>query len=269
MRAIEASDGSRLGPWAIDGFKWFSSATDADMSVILAKTYNETSKSDTLSAFFAPTRRKANASEEKLEATASNGVHPQRLKPKLGTRPLPTAELELKGMRAHLLGEAGKGVKEISTVLNITRIHNAVSAMGGWGRGLAIARAFARVRRVNGRLLIANPAHMRDLAKEHVRYRAYMLFTHFAVALLGAIEHHADSRDFTPFLGVQSVEQAALLLRLLTPVLKANTALAAIDGLRWSMESMGKSTAVALFVLGVCCLQFGCPRKFRRSFGLI
>merc|ERR1712054_634996 len=30
--------GLPLGPWRIDGFKWFSSATDSDMTVLLAQT---------------------------------------------------------------------------------------------------------------------------------------------------------------------------------------------------------------------------------------
>ena len=200
------------------------------MTVLLAKTPSTRSAGEELSAFFAPTR---------LENLAFNGIGMQRLKNKLGTRSLPTAELELKGMRAHLLGQQGQGVRQIATVLNITRVHNAVAAMGGWGRGLAVARAFASVRRIHGRLLTDVPAHMRDLAHEHVKYRAYMLFTYFVVALLGAADHHADTGDFTPFLGVQSAQQAAVLLRLLTPVLKATTALAAIHGLRWVMESLG------------------------------
>lgn len=69
-----------------------------------------------------------------------NGVKIIRLKRKLGTRALPTAELELKGMRAWLIGEEGEGIKQIATVLNITRVHNAVSAISFMRRGLAIAK---------------------------------------------------------------------------------------------------------------------------------
>lgn len=32
------ADGVPLGPWSIDGFKWFSSATDAGMAILLART---------------------------------------------------------------------------------------------------------------------------------------------------------------------------------------------------------------------------------------
>lgn len=123
-----ASDSEELGPWVIEGYKFFSSATDADVTVLLAKTPGAGGR---LSAFFAPMR---------LANGERNGVRVLRLKKKLGTRALPTAELEIKGMRAWLIGEEGEGLKEISTVLNITRIHNAVSAVSFMRRGLAIAK---------------------------------------------------------------------------------------------------------------------------------
>lgn len=121
----QLDDADELGPWLVDGYKFFSSATDADMSILLAKTASG------LSAFFAPMR---------LPNGERNGVRIVRLKKKLGTRALPTAELELKGMRAWLIGVEGEGIKEISTVLNITRIHNAVIAVSFMRRGLAIAK---------------------------------------------------------------------------------------------------------------------------------
>jgi hypothetical protein len=106
-------DGLPLGPWSVTGFKFFSSATDCGCSLVLA--YTETG----LSCFFAPTRRRlADGS------LVMNGIRIQRLKNKLGTHALPTAELEIKGMRAWLIGEEGKGVNVISTVLNNSRFHN-------------------------------------------------------------------------------------------------------------------------------------------------
>ena len=180
-------DGAPLGPWLISGFKWFPSATGANMVILLAKTPD-----GGISAFYAPTRKtvaqKTEAEDSSFITTEFNGITIHRLKSKLGTRPVPTAELSLNDTRAYLLGSPGQGVKEISTVLNITRIHNAVTACGLWGRGLAISRAFARVRVVRGKLLMGVPAHVRTMAKEHVEYRASMLLTYFVVSLLGISE---------------------------------------------------------------------------------
>lgn len=226
-----ASDGNMLGPWRIDGFKWFSSATDADCTVLLAKT----GSNDNVSAFFAPTRIRS-AHDHSSEHTVYNGIQIQRLKSKLGTKSLPTAELVLHGMRAHLIGEEGRGVKEISAILNITRVHTGVGSCGGWGRGLAISRAYARVRKINGRLLMDVPSHVKGLAEQMVEYRAKMLMCYFAVSLLGVVEHQATDTgsNFIP-----GHAEAMHLLRLLTPVLKSQVSLASIAGLRFCMESLG------------------------------
>ena len=228
-------DGAELGSWLISGFKWFSSATDSSMTVLLARTPKG------VSAFYAPMRRTVSSADGPVNETELNGVSIQRLKAKLGTRPLPTAELELKNMRGYLLGEEGKGIKEIATVLNITRVHNAVTTVGLWGRGLAISRAFARVREAGGKRLAEVPAHVRTMATQHVNYRANMHLTFFTVALLGLSEQHTacqSSVDRNPIMP-SSQEAVQLMLRVLTPVTKALTAKAAIAGLAECMESLG------------------------------
>ena len=229
IQDIKGIDGAPLGPWSISGFKWFSSATDSNMTVLLAKTQHG------ISAFYAPTRRDTTNGE-----TILNGIRIQRMKNKLGTRTVPTAELELKGMRGYLLGKEGQGTKEISAVLNITRVHNAVGGMGFWARGLAIARAFARVRKSGGKLLTQTPAHVRTLAKEHIEYRANMQLTFFVVMLLGISEQPSNYAHQPPHpLIPKAREDVTRLLRLLTPLMKAQTALSAIAGLRVCIECLG------------------------------
>lgn len=261
---------SALGPWRINGFKWFSSATDANMAIMLART-----PEGGVSAFYVPMRRtspemssrsKSSVSQSSIETshrrnrgsdvpsdrgqplTELNGILIQRLKTKLGTRALPTAELGLENARAYLLGQQGQGTKEISIVLNITRIHNAVTACGLWGRGLAISRAFSQVRSIGGRKLVDAPAHIRTLAENHMKYQAYMHFTFFVVALLGVSEQTPSSQyqlekspvhTSTTSQIVPTEPSSTLLLRLLTPVLKALSAKAAIAGLTECMESLG------------------------------
>ncbi|KAH0565156.1 hypothetical protein GP486_001449 [Trichoglossum hirsutum] len=233
--------GTDLGPWVLDGFKWFSSATDSSMALALAQAPHG------LSLFFAPMRRlAANGADTEL-----NGISIQQLKSKLGTRALPTAELELRGMRAWLIGEEGKGVKEISTMLNITRVHNAVMAMGLWGRGLAVSRSFARVRSVGGekrRLLVDVPLHVRTMAEQSVMYRGFMHLAFFVALLLGLEEQQQQQPQPRPqeLLGLPLStilplypSDIPLLLRILTPIAKSQTAKYAIAGLSESMESLG------------------------------
>ena len=245
------SDGIALGPWLCSGFKWFSSATDSQMMVFLART------STGISTFMAPMRRTipkhySSAWPMNDVGTELNGVQIQRLKNKLGTKALPTAELVLKDVRAQLIGEEGKGIKEMATVLNISRIHNGITGTGFWGRGLSIVRAFARVRKVGLKPLWTKSAFTRTLARMHVDYKANVLLGIFVTSLLGIVEQAEIGRYLQaiksnqpqpPNAGSTNVipnPNAALhLFRLLAPVLKGISGKAAIAGLAECMECTG------------------------------
>lgn len=58
-----------------------------------------------------------------------NSIQIARLKNKLGTRALPTAELSLNGAKAVLVSQPGRGVPTIAQMVNITRIYNSVCAV--------------------------------------------------------------------------------------------------------------------------------------------
>lgn len=246
MLGVTDAHGAPLGDWSVDGFKWFSSATDADMSILLART-----PEGKLSTFFAPMRRTLHKSHPmqkgmKETATELNGVRVMQLKRKLGTKPLPTAELELKDMRAYLLGDAGNGIREISTILNITRVHNSVTSVATWARGLAIKRAFARVRKVaGGQPLWKMSSHVAVMAQDEVSYRGWMNFAFFTVLLLGISEQASrfgKTSDLAPGIDralVPELKDVENLLRVLTPVLKAGSAKACIAGLQECVEGLG------------------------------
>lgn len=239
--AQSGTDGVPLGQWLCSGFKWFSSATDSSMMVFLARSPSG------ISTFMAPMRRTLGDSSTEL-----NGIQIQRLKNKLGTKALPTAELVLRDVRAHLIGEEGNGIRQIATVLNVARVHNAVTAIGFWGRGLSIIRAFARVRKVGLKPLWTKSAFMHSLAKMHVNYKANVMLCIFVSSLLGVVEQAeieayqkktSSSKDTVPPAQANAIipdpAAARHLYRLLTPVLKGLTAKAAIAGLSECMESMG------------------------------
>ncbi|KAJ7353912.1 hypothetical protein OS493_031357 [Desmophyllum pertusum] len=84
------------GTYRLYGYKWFSSATDADMTLTLARVQNPDGSTvpgtKGLTMFYLQTRNE----DGKL-----NDFEVQRLKNKLGTRQLPTAELLLHGSLAH------------------------------------------------------------------------------------------------------------------------------------------------------------------------
>ncbi|KAJ3563233.1 hypothetical protein NPX13_g8272 [Xylaria arbuscula] len=78
----DPEEGIPLGPWSIDGFKWFSSATDSNMTILLAQTPKG------LSAFYAPMRRHNPSiivsATGATGGTELNGVTISRLKNKMG-----------------------------------------------------------------------------------------------------------------------------------------------------------------------------------------
>ena len=236
--------GMPLGPWRMDGFKWFSSATDSEMSVLLART------SKGISAFYIPMRRRVGTaassagivSENYPPRSELNGVRIQRLKNKLGTKSLPTAELELKGARGWLIGTEGRGVKEISAILNITRLTTTAGSVANWARGLAVCRAYSMVRKVRGGLLQSNAAHLTWMAEETVKYWAGAHFAFLGVAMQGALEQDWNqmvANTKAARLIPQDKSIVTELLRLILPVMKAQISVASVNGLRQCMECLG------------------------------
>ena len=203
------------GGWRLYGTKWFTSATTSEIAVTLAKDPEVAGK---LSLYLLELRD----ADDRL-----NNVFVHRLKDKLGTRALPTAELSLQGTPAVRVGEPGKGVKQIATVLNITRLYNAVSAVSYMRRGIALAEDYAGKRRAFGKLLKEQPLHRETLAELQAEYTgALHLVLHLGV-LLGRSE-----------LGKASPAEL-VLLRLLTPIAKLYTAKQSIAVASEVLESFG------------------------------
>lgn len=246
-RLADAASNIPLGPWLINGFKWFSSATDSGMTILLAKT----GPGKGLSAFFAPMWR---YNPELVSATGKkggyelNGVNISRMKNKLGTQSLPTAELELAGMRGWLVGEEGKGIQQISTILTVTRVHSSIASLGYLGRGLAIAKSYALVREVGigkGRRLPLwkNPLHMRTLATITGEYHSMMLLTFFTIYVMGLEESRGKRRTAqgSPFGSklAPPEEHVTPLLRVLSSLHKAYCCENTIPQLYGCMEALG------------------------------
>jgi len=154
-------------------------------------------------------------------------IRVNRLKDKLGTKKLPTAELSLEGLRAWLVGEPGHGVRQITPMLNITRTWNGVTAAGNMRRGMALARDYARKRRAFGAPLAEKPLHVDTLAGLQAETDAALHFAFRVVDLIGRMEA-----------GEQGPE-IAHLLRVLTPLMKLTTARQAVRIASEQLECFG------------------------------
>jgi alkylation response protein AidB-like acyl-CoA dehydrogenase len=208
------------GAWRLYGTKWFTSATTSEMALTLARPEGAQAGSRGL-ALFRVHRR--------LDNGVPNRITVRRLKDKLGTRSLPTAELELDGSLAYPVGEVmdGGGLRRISTMLNLTRLHNSIAASASISRGLGWARAYARVREVFGKRLEMHPAHrvtLGEIATDQAAAWALVLRT---AELIGKIEHGSATEH----------EQA--IVRGLTPVAKLATARWAVADAAEAMEALG------------------------------
>lgn len=245
-----ADGGTSLGPWSISGFKWFSSATDSSMAILLAKTTTDKG----VSAFFAPMRRynpSLMSPTGRSGGAELNGVRIVRLKDKMGTKSLPTAELELNGMRGWLIGQEGKGIQEVATMLTITRVHSTIGALGYLGRGLGVAKAYALVREVGATKgmripLCKSPLHMRTLADLAVEYHSMMLLTFYTIYLMGLDEKKSGlgNKDGNP--DTQSLktltpppQHITPLLRILSSLHKSYCCKQSIPLMYACMESLG------------------------------
>ncbi|HYD40542.1 MAG TPA: acyl-CoA dehydrogenase family protein [Anaeromyxobacter sp.] len=165
--------------WALYGRKWFSSATTSQMALALARPEGNPPGSRGLALFYVETR---------TPDGAHNGVRVERLKDKLGTRKLPTAELTLEGARAVPVRGLADGVRTVAPMLTVTRTWNAVVAAAGMARALALARAHARRRIAFGGPLREKPLHRDTLAGLEAEREAAFLLAFRAVELLGQAE---------------------------------------------------------------------------------
>ncbi|MFN2565699.1 MAG: acyl-CoA dehydrogenase family protein, partial [Gemmatimonadaceae bacterium] len=212
--AGEADD----GVYRLYGDKWFTSATTSQVAVTLARIDGAPAGSRGLSVFFVELRDPDGA---------LRNIRIHRLKDKLGTRALPTAELTLEGTPARLVGGTGDGVRKISALFNVTRIYNAVAAAGGMRRAVALARDYADRRTAFGKPLREHPLHAATLAELELECRAAFHLTFRVVELLGREE-----------CGEASPAESELL-RLLTPVAKLYTAKQAVAVASEAIEAFG------------------------------
>src|SRR5260370_39459853 len=92
------------------------------------------------------------------------GMEFQRLKDKLGTRSLPSSEVEFHGIQGRLIGEEGRGVPAIIKMVNHTRLDCLLGGTTGLRRGTVEAIHHTRHRSAFGKLLADQPAMRNVLA---------------------------------------------------------------------------------------------------------
>src|SRR6185503_10388018 len=200
------------------GRKWFTSAIASQIALTLARPDGNPPGGRGLALFYLETRD---------ERGLLNNIEINRLKDKLGTRKVPTAELTLNGTRAELVMGTTDGVRNITPLLNITRLWNGISSVALMRRGLALAFDYAHKRVAFGAPLSEKPLHMDTLASLQAEAEAAFHLAFYIAELTGRSEAGEIN------------EHDARLLRLLTPIMKLTTAKQAVAVTSEVLESFG------------------------------
>jgi putative acyl-CoA dehydrogenase len=129
--------------YELHGHKWFCSYPPCDVFLVLAQAPGG------LSCFL---------------VERGQGMEFQRLKDKLGGRSLPSSEVEFHGATGELIGEEGRGVPAIMTMVNHTRLDCMLGAVSSHRAGVVAAIHHARHRNAFGAQLAAQPAMRNVLA---------------------------------------------------------------------------------------------------------
>jgi alkylation response protein AidB-like acyl-CoA dehydrogenase len=206
------------GAWCLFGRKWFTSATTSQVALTLARPEGNPPGGRGLALFYVETR----------DASGRlRNIQVNRLKDKLGTRKVPTAELTLDGTPATPVLGLADGVRSIIPMLHLTRTWNSVTAVAFMRRGLALARDYARKRVAFGAPLSQKPLHVDTLATLQAEMEGAFLLSFYLVELIGRDEAGEIS------------EEQSHLLRMLTSIAKLTTARQAVAVTSEALEAFG------------------------------
>jgi alkylation response protein AidB-like acyl-CoA dehydrogenase len=205
------------GTVRLHGRKWFCSNANAEVWSVLARPQGAPGGTEGLGLYLVPRH---------LEDGSRNAFRLERLKDKLGTRSMATGEIELDGAEAIELGGAGTGFEQMEDMLVLSRVHNSIAAAGLARRCLVEAVAYARDRGAFGKTLDEHALHRRVLLDLALDWEASLV-----------LSLEAGHRMEQAWFGDD--EEAADLLRALTPLTKNYTARVAVDAASEACECLG------------------------------
>jgi hypothetical protein len=182
LAAMETTATQAGDAWLLNGFKWFASNADGSAFVVLAKPEGAPDGTRGVAPFLVLLERRDGN---------RNGVRIRRLKDKLGTKAVASAEVELVDAEAFLLapspasgggrgergeageaGEAGgggqhhdgRGLARMMQLTNGARLGIAMMGLGCARRALVESLCYARAREAFGAAVIEQPLMQRKLA---------------------------------------------------------------------------------------------------------
>ncbi len=149
---VRPGDGDRPALWSLEGEKWFCSVADASLFLVTARPAGAVEGTRGLGLFVVPRRLGVDELGPDAGPERVNHFTLRRLKDKLGTRAMASAELDWNGALAWQVGEIDRGFANVvGVVLNTSRLFNALACAGAMWRAFWIAERFCRHRHAFGR----------------------------------------------------------------------------------------------------------------------
>jgi hypothetical protein len=210
------------GTWLLSGSKWFCSNADARAIVTLARPEGAPDGLPGLALFLIPADRSDGS---------RNGIRIKRVKDKLGTRSVPTAEIDLEDAEAFLLGGTGntegqpdtRGLNRMMSMVNGSRLGVSFMGLGIMRRSFLEASIYAAHREAFGHRLDSLPLMQETLVKMCVDVEATATMCFETSSLAGA---HGD-------------ERARQLYRIMVPLSKFRGARGGLELASQAVEVMG------------------------------
>jgi alkylation response protein AidB-like acyl-CoA dehydrogenase len=168
LRAVPEGTG-----WRLHGEKYFSSGAGlTDYAIVSARPDGAPAGPKGVALFLVP----------RLDSKGALNYRVRRLKEKLGTRAVPSGEVDFDQTEAHLIGRAEEGIYYILETLTLSRLANSCGAMGLARKAQMEVWFRTAERRAFGKALNEHPLIQRDMTDLAVRIAGGLALTFRAVA---------------------------------------------------------------------------------------
>jgi acyl-CoA dehydrogenase len=209
------------GTWRLNGLKWFCSNVDGRAIVTLARPEGAPDGIKGLALFAVP---------RIFPDGRPNGVHIRRIKDKLGTRAVPTGEIDLVDSTGYLLAGGnqardGRGINRMMEFVNESRLAVAAMGAGIMRRSFLEAAIRASHRRAFGR-----PIAEHGMVREQLI--DLMVASEAATAMLFAI-----AARLSP--SAEAIAEGDSLTRILVPLTKMRCTRGGVESASAALEVFG------------------------------
>lgn len=214
------------GSWRIDGEKWFCSSADADVFMVTARPEGAPDGTKGLGLFLVP--RQVDGEP--------NGFLLKRLKDKVGTRSMVTAEIEFQGAYAERLGAIEDGFRNtMRFIIDLSRLYNAAGCAAAAHRAYLVAYGYAEHRRAFGTTIINYPLVKETLSMIHADAEAALAGTFWLAQVQQRVDGGEASKDEEAF------------LRMGLSLNKVRTAYLSHDAITRGIEVLGGNGTIETF----------------------